>query len=495
LFLRRSEVRPLDIAVILVYFAAVTAAGLLLAGRQRDASDYFLGHRGLPWWALMLSVVATETSALTVISVPGIAARGDLTFLQISFGYLVGRIGVAFLLLPGYFEGTQDTAYQRLEHRFGPLARRTASGVFLFTRALADCVRIFATAIPLAIITHWNFTVGIIAIGFVTLVYTWVGGLRAVVWVDVIQLGVYLLGGIATLIVATHLAGGVDAFGRALAAGKLRAFDFHPSLTLLYTFWGGLIGGALLSAASHGTDHLIVQRLLAARGLKDAQKALIGSGVFIIAQFALFLLVGTSLWLAGADQPGMRGDAIYPTFVMTQLPAGLAGLVVAGILAAAMSSHASAVNSLASASTHDFYAPLTGRRDPEHLLRVGRWLTLVWTAVLVAGAIAFRDQNTPVVQLALSIASLTYGGLLGTYLLGGLWPRARQRDVIIALVVSITVMSPVVLGAVIPHFPLHWLPGLAWPWYVPLGTAVTVIVGILSSLVGRSDGLAGRPSQ
>jgi len=486
--------RGLDVAVIFAYFAAVIVFGLLLAGRQRDASDYFLGHRGLPWWALMFSVVATETSALTVISVPGLAARGDLTFLQIAFGYLVGRIGVAALLLPGYFEGTQDTAYQRLEHRFGPLARRVASGVFLFTRALADCVRIFATAIPLAIITHWSMPVGIIAIGFVTLVYTWVGGLRAVVWVDVIQLGVYLLGGIATLIVATHIAGGIGAFDRALDAGKLHVVDFSFSFNKTYTIWGGLIGGALLSAASHGTDHLIVQRLLAAKNLRDAQRALIGSGVFIIVQFALFLLVGTSLWLAGADQPGMRGDAIYPTFIVTHLPAGLAGLAVGGILAAAMSSHASAVNSLASASTHDFYAPITGRQEPEQLLRVGRLLTLVWTVILVAGAITFQDQNTPVVQLALSVASLTYGALLGTYLLGGMWPRARQVDVIIALVVSILVMSPIVLGGgVIPQFPMHWLRGLAWPWYVPLGTAITMFVGMLTSFIGRSDGqTAGR---
>src|SRR5881628_1855455 len=213
--------RPFDVVVIVAYFAAVTVAGLVFAGRQRDARDYFLGHRGLPWWALMFSVVATETSAITVISVPGIAARGNLTFLQLAFGYLVGRIGVAALLLPGYFEGTQDTAYERLEHRFGPVARRVASGIFLVTRALADCVRIFATAIPLAIITHWNLAAGILAIGVVTLIYTWVGGLRAVVWVDVIQLGVYLLGGIATLIVATHLAGGVGSFARAWSAGKL----------------------------------------------------------------------------------------------------------------------------------------------------------------------------------------------------------------------------------------------------------------------------------
>src|SRR5467141_3715062 len=479
--------RPLDIAVIVAYFAAVIAAGLLLAGRQRDASDYFLGHRGLPWWAIMLSIVATETSAITVISFPGIGARTNLTWLQVTLGYLVGRIAVAALLLPGYFDGTQDTAYQRLERRFGPGARRAASGMFLLTRALADCVRVFATAIPLAIITHWSLAAGILAIGIVTVVYTWVGGLRAVVWVDVIQLGVYLVGGTATLIVATHLAGGVGAFARAWDAGKLVTLDFTPSFKVLYTFWGGVVGGALLAGASHGTDHLIVQRLLAARGLKDAQRALIGSGVFIVVQFALFLLVGTSLWLAGADDGVMRSDAIYPTFIVTHLPPGIAGLAVGGILAAAMSSHASAVNSLASASTHDFYAPLTGRQDPAQLLRVGRWLTLVWTVILVAGAIAFRDQNTPVVQLALSIASLTYGSLLGTYILGGVWPRARQIDVIIALIVSIVVMSPVVLGAVIPHFPVHWLPGLAWPWYVPLGTAVTVAVGMLSSLV-RNDG-------
>jgi len=479
--------------VIVVYCVAVAGVGVLLGGRQKDATDYFLGHRGLPWWAILLSIVATETSALTVISVPGLAATGNLTFIQLAFGYLVGRIGVAILLLPGYFEGTQDTAYQRLERRFGPRARRAASGVFLVTRSLADAVRVFATAIPLAIITHWSIPAGILATGLITLGYTWVGGLRAVVWTDIVQLGVYILGGVATLVVALHQVGGVHAMSAAYDHFKLVFLDFSFSFTHTYTLWSGLIGGALLSAASHGTDHLIVQRLLAARGLSDARKALIGSGVFIIFQFALFLLVGTSLWLAGGAHAGVPSDQIYPTFVATRLPAGLAGLVVAGLLAAAMGTHASAINSLASASTNDFYAPLTGERDPARLLRVGRIMTLLWAVILIIGAMAFPDRRTPVVELALQVASLTYGALLGTYLLGGLWRRARERDVIVAMVLGVLVMIPVVFAARLAgvlHDPA-WLVSLShlgWPWDVPLGTAVTVLVGMASSLVGSAPG-------
>lgn len=466
----------------MAYCVAVAAIGITLAGRQKDSTDYFLGRHGLPWWAILLSIVATETSALTVISVPGLAATGNLTFIQLAFGYLVGRIGVAILLLPGYFEGTQDTAYQRLERRFGPKARRVASGIFLITRSLADAVRVFATAIPLAIITHWSLPAGILATGAITLIYTWVGGIRAVVWTDILQLFVYILGGVATLVVALHMAGGISALGAAYDHRKMVFLDFSFSFKHTYTLWSGLIGGALLSAASHGTDHLIVQRLLAARSLGDARKALIGSGVFIILQFALFLLVGTSLWVAGAVHPGVASDRIYPMFVVSELPAGLAGLVVAGLLAAAMGTHASAINSLASASTHDFYASITGKKDPEHLLRVGRGLTLFWAVILVAGALLFPDRHTPVVELALQVASLTYGALLGTYILGGFWPRARERDIIIAMVVAVVVMTPVVLG-----WPFRLLPGLAWPWEVPLGTAVTILVGMATSMIGHRE--------
>jgi SSS family solute:Na+ symporter len=474
--------RPLDVGVMAAYFVAIAAIGFHFTRRQHDASDYFLGRHTLPWWAVMLSIVATETSALTVISVPGLGARGDLTFLQLPLGYLIGRVGVALWLLPGYFRGENETAYSRLETRFGPGTRKAASGVFMGIRALGDSVRVFATAIPLSIVTGWPMAVSVLVVAVATLVYTWAGGIKAVVWVDVLQLGIYLLGGLAALVVAANLAGGAaEALSRASAAGKLHTIDLSLNFSTTYTLLGGLVGGALLSAASHGTDHLIVQRLLATRDLPAARKAVVGSGVLVIGQFAVFLLVGTMLWAAGAADPGLTGDQLFPTFALTRLPAGISGVVVAGLLAAAMSTVSSSLNSLASATTHDFYAPLLGVRDSRRLLRVGRWATVGWAVVLAGGALSFRSQDTPVVELALSIASITYGGLLGTYILGGTVRAARQRDALLAIAVGTVSMLVIVFGR----------PGifatLAWPWYVPLGTAITVTVGWGSSLVHRRE--------
>ncbi len=468
----------LDVLVMAVYFGAVVAIGVYFTRRQHDASDYFLGRHTLPWWAVMFSIVATETSALTVISVPGLAARGDMTFLQLPLGYLVGRVAVAAWLLPGYFRGEQETAYARLESRFGPGTRRIAAGIFMGIRALGDSVRVFATAIPLAIVTGWPIWVCVIVVALVTLVYTWAGGIKAVVWVDVVQLIIYVVGGVATIAAAAILIGD---FGGALQVaateGKLRVFDWSTSLSPTYTFWSGLIGGALLSAASHGTDHLIVQRLLATRNLSDARRALVGSGILVIVQFGLFLLVGTLIWAAGAADPALSGDQLYPTFVVEHLPTGLAGLVVAGLLAAAMSTVSSSLNSLASATTHDFYASVTGKRDPRHLLKVGRWATLGWAAVLIAGALSFRSTDQPVVELALSIASITYGALLGTYILGGLSRSARQADAVVAIALATVSMLVIVLAKPGP------LADLAWPWYVPLGTLITLVAGTIASAV------------
>jgi len=485
---------PLDLAIIVLYFAGTLGLGLWVTRGQRTSGDYFLGARDLPAWAILLSIVATETSALTVISIPGLGARGDLTFLQLTFGYLIGRIAVAAWLLPGYFTGQQETAYARLETRFGVGTRRLISANFLVTRFLGDSVRIFAGAIPLALVTGWSVPTSILTMGLVTLAYTWAGGLKAVVWADVIQLVVYLAGGLAALAIAWHLAGGaVPALSKAAAAGKLHLLNPAWSFTQTYTLAGGVIGGALLSAASHGTDQLIVQRLLATRSLRDARIALVGSGLVIILQFLLFLLVGSAIWAAGFAPDGMRSDLIFPTFIVHQLPPGVSGLMVAGILAAAMSTISSSINALASSVTHDFYATWSGRTDPHHLLGIGRLFTAFWGFALIGGALAFwawASLDTPVVVLALSIASVTYGALLGTYVLAGRWARARGRDVVRGTTATLAVMLVVIFARPLAARGLSWLEplgSLAWPWYVPLGTALTLLIGILSSLTAPSE--------
>ena len=486
---------PIDLTVVAGYMILTLGVGLWVARRQTSSSDYFLGARDLPAWAVLLSIVATETSALTVISIPGVAARGDLTFLQIAFGYLIGRLAVAWWLLPGYFSGQQETAYARLETRFGGETRRVVSATFLVTRFLGDGVRIFAGAIPLALATGWTVPSAILVMGLVTLAYTWLGGLKAVIWADVIQLVVYLSGGIAALVIATSMAGGVEAtWDLAAAADKLRVVVPQWSFSTSYTLLGGLIGGALLSAASHGTDHLIVQRLLATRSLRDAQVALIGSGVMVILQFLLFLLIGIALWAAGQAPDGVHPDTLFPTFIMTHLPVGLRGLLIAGILAAAMSTISSSINALASSVTYDFYASRTGQTDPVHLLRVGRIVTLIWGFGLTGGALGFAlassRMDTPVVVLALSIASITYGALLGTYLLALKWPRAQGRDVVRGVVVSVAIMLVVVFARQLAAagFPqLGGLGRLAWPWYVPLGTLLTTGVAVVSSISTRRN--------
>jgi Na+/proline symporter len=323
-----------------------------------------------------------------------------------------------------------------------------------------------------------------------------------VVWTDVMQLGVYVTGGIAALFIAWHLGGGVStSLARSAAAGKLRLIEPTVNFTTTYTLLGGVIGGALLSAASHGTDHLLVQRLLGSRSLRDARIALVGSGVVVIFQFLLFLLVGSAIWSAAVTAPDLVPDQIFPRFVLDHLPAGLAGLVIAGILAAAMGTHSSAINSLASSVTHDLYAGWTGRRDPVHLLTVGRRFSAMWALVLIAGALFFHaystQGNTPVVVLALSIASITYGGLLGTYVLAGRWPRATGRDASGAIALTVVVMLLVVFARRLAGYPLlAWLApaaALAWPWYVPLGTALTLITGVtLSYLPHREPPPEGR---
>lgn len=496
----------LDLAVLLGYLAGVTVWGAWLGRGQRGGTDYFLGNRDLPWVAVMLSVVATETSTLTFLSIPGVSYLGTMGFLQLTLGYLVGRVVISIVLLPAYYRGDLNTAYALLEDRFGLGVRRFTSAVFMVTRLLADSVRLFATAIPLALVTGWDYPVSIAAIGVATVIYTYFGGIRAVVWVDALQMCLYLLGAVVALVALQTLVpnGWPEIFARAQEAGKLAVFDFSMDPAVAYTFWAGLFGGGFLTMASHGTDQLIVQRLLTCRSVRDSQKALVGSGFAVMGQFALFLLVGLGLWTFYGGRSFDRSDEIFARFIVEELPAGITGLLIAGVFAAAMSSLSSSVNSLASATAYDFWAPLAGARDDERrILRMGKVFTLVWAGLLIGGAILFipLSEGTSAVEVALAVASIVYGGLLGAFALGVLSVRADARSTVMGMIAGIgTVAAIWAVGRVDPAAAAEWpssmrwvrsyLP-IAWPWFVPIGTAVTVAVGLL---FGRGSGGAADES-
>jgi SSS family transporter len=498
----------LDAVVLVVYLAGTTALGLYVGRKQRDAKDYFVADRAIPWWAVMFSIVASETSALTFISTPGLSygnapGFGDLGFLQIVAGYIIGRFVVAAVLLPRYFAGNLVTAYALLETRFGLATRRFTSIVFMVTRALADSVRVFATAIPVALIISpsvsnkaYVMPIAVLMLGLLTVLYTYKGGMKAVVWTELVQAGIYLSGGAAAVLILGHLVQGgwSEIWSTAAAAGKTRAVDFYPGLDRPHTIWAGLIGGAFLAMASHGTDQLIVQRLMSSRSLRDAQRAIIGSGFVVFAQFFLFLLIGLGLWAFYHGQRFPATDQIFPTFILEHMPTGLVGLIVAAIVAATMSTHSGAINSLAGATTHDIYLPLTKRApDDAQTLKMGRLFALGWGIVLTLGALLFpQDTKTPVVIVALGIASFTYGGLLGGFFLGIFWRRAIERDAIIGMSVAIATMAFIVFAKpLVAAYPslapaLGPFGSIAWPWYVLIGTTITLLVGILSSLTHPS---------
>ena len=489
----RSSFTALDFIVLVAYLGGTTFLGVYLGRNQKSARDYFVANHTIPWWAVLFSIVATETSALTVISIPGLAYIGNLGFLQIAAGYIIGRIIVAFTLLPRYYGGNLVTAYALLENRFGVATRRFASVVFMFTRAFADSVRVFATAIPVALILQpvlpatVVMPTAILVLGALTLFYTYNGGVRAVVWTDVIQTVVYLVGAAAAVIIIGHgvKGGWGTVFHSAAASGKLQLINLYTGFDQPQTLFAGLLGGAFLSMASHGADQVIVQRLMTASSLRDARRALIGSGFAVFFQFALFLMIGAGLWAFFGAQHFDSPDKIFPTFIVTAMPTGLIGLLIAAILAATMSAHSGAINSLAAATVHDIYLPLTHRdaNDPR-TLKVAKLASLAWGALLLVIALLYRQQGTPVVVVALSIASFTYGALLGCFGLGILWKRAQQRDALTGMVVGILVMSVIVFAKALSA----WWPALApigniaWPWYVLIGTLVTVGVGMFTSL-------------
>jgi solute:Na+ symporter, SSS family len=474
-----------DLAIVAVYLVSITLFGLRFRKRQRSLKDYFLADKSIPWWAISLSIVAAETSTLTVISVPGLAYEQNFGFLQLVFGYLVGRVVISFILIPQYFRGDLFTAYQLIERRFGQKLRSLTAGLFLITRAAAEGVRIFAVAIVVGIALS-SFLSGFSELGrdvtaiaivtALTLIYTFEGGMAAVIWTDVIQTAIYVCGTIAGLFTILHLVPGGWHTVRTVAgeAGKFKLFDFSWDFYKTYTFWSGVIGGAFLTTASHGTDQLIVQRLLAAKTMRQSQLALLASGVAVLLQFSLFLMIGAMLFVYFKLFPPLvafaRTDRIFPTFIVTKMPHGISGLLIAAILAAAMSNLSAALNSLSSTTILDFYARFRPATPEKRLLVLSRATTVAWGVVLFTLAIVSR-RGGKVVELGLSIASVAYGALLGVFLLGVLTKRATENGAMVGM-----------LCGFIANIYLWQFTKVPFTWYVALGSIFTFCVGYVSSL-------------
>ncbi|GAB4241980.1 MAG: sodium:solute symporter [Acidobacteriota bacterium] len=459
----------LDYGILLAYLGATSWLGLHLGRGQRDTWDYFLGGGRMPWWAVAGSIVATETSTLTFIGAPAIAYEGDLTFLTLTFGYCLGKILVAVLLIPLYFEGRVQTAYAVLRDRFGESVQRTAAGLFLLTRTLADGVRLFATALVLGVVTGLSDGWTIVLIGAVTLLYTSLGGMRAVVWNDVIQLAIYLTGAaLAWWTLLDRIPGGWETVSSlAGEAGKFRIFDWTLDPGRPYTLAAGLLGGAFLTFATHGADQMMVQRYLACGERRPSQVALVASGIVVSLQFLVFLVLGVLLYcfyqLHPPAEPFTQVNRVFPTFIVQELPAGISGLIIAAIFAAAMSTLSSSLNSLAASTVNDFYRPLLCRgRDEDHYLRASRWITAGWAAVLVLVSFWARQWGE-LLQAGLTIAGLTMGSLLAVFLLGLARRRAGSAGVTLGM-----------LGGLLTVMAVHWSGEVAWTWYVLIGTVASL---------------------
>ena len=484
--------RYLDLGVILVYLIGITWFGAHFRHSQKTLRDYFLGGRNTPWWAIGFSIVSAETSTLTVIGTPALAFTGNLGFLQVVLGYLAARLVISFLFLPHYFRGEMYTAYELMKRRFGDRIRKLTAGTFLLLRALAEGVRVFAISIVISIILGTGEIASIVLIVCLTLFYTFEGGMTAVIWTDVVQMFLYVAGAILSFfVILDKIPGGWDhVVAVAGAAGKFQVFDLGLSLTAElftrpYTFWAGVIGGCFLTTASHGTEQLMVQRLLAARSEGEGRAALFGSWAVIFFQFGLFLLIGILLFVYYGDT-GLavptHTDRIYPSFIWNNLTPGVAGLVIAAILAAAMSNLSAALNSLASTTIMDFYRPMSERRQPgghseTHYLKLARLATIGWGVALFAIGVVARRWGS-VLEAGLSIASILYGSLLGVFLLGMLTRRVGE-------VAAMVGMS----AGLVTTLYIKFLTPIAWTWYVLIGATTTFLVGLIASLFARSPGV------
>jgi SSS family transporter len=478
-----SGLRAIDFAIIVLYLAAITAFGISFRKRQQTLKDYFLGGRQIPWWAISLSIVAAETSVLTIISTPGLSYAGNMTFLQLVLGYLLARVVISVVLIPQYFRGELFTAYQLMQRRFGTRIKSVTALIFLVGRALAEGVRLFALSIVVAVVIEALPNIGIhlqvseitllLIVAALTLLYTFEGGMKAVIWTDFIQICIYMAGAVVSLLLILHsIAGGWPAVTRIAAAQhKFQIFDFSYTWARPYTFWAGLLGGMTLTTATHGTDQLMVQRLLSARNERESKLALLSSWLVIFAQFAIFLIIGVTLFVFHRDHPLPPGgafgrfDRLYPEFIARHFPPALGGLVIAAIIAAAMSNLSAALNSLSSTTIMDFYRPhLAPDRSERHYLWMSRLATIMWAVVLSLIAYASRNSRS-VLEAGLTIVAFPFSGLLGVFLLGTLTRRANETGAIVGIVAGVTCAM------------LLYRAHIPFTWFVVAGTAVTFGVG------------------
>jgi len=505
--------RAIDLVIIFGYLIGIVLFGAWFARKQKTTKDYFLGGRNVPWWAIAASIVATETSTITFISVPGIAfARGgNFQFLQLVLGYMLGRIVISLLFIPSYFRGELMTVYELLERRFGNRIKMLAASLFVVMRNIADGIRLLLTAFVLAAVytafqpeanTETIVIGSVILLGVVMIIFTYFGGMEAVIWVEVVQLGIYLLGAaMAALVLIKAITGG---WSQAIVLGEqYHKFDFVDfgfrqtsyafsapfttrtlnfslpvDLTKTYTLWAGLLGGCFLTMSTHGTDQYLVQRYLCTDKPRRAATALLSSGAIVFAQFIGFLFIGVLLFAFyqpysdphytsfAATFPFASGDRVFPDFITKFMPSGLSGLVVAAIFAAALSS---SLNSIAATAVNDLYKPFRPRRDDKHYLRVSHWLTLLWGIVQIGVALVVMRQNRSALDQALSVASLINGPILGVFLVGTFLRRVSEPPALLGMLTSMVVMTYI----------RFWTP-MAWTWYVLIGSVITFLVAWLA---------------
>jgi solute:Na+ symporter, SSS family len=497
--------QTLDLVIIFGYLIGITAFGIWYAGKQETTEDYFVGDRSVPWWAIAMSIVATETSTITFISVPGIvfAKNGNFEFLQIVIGYLLGRVVISLVFIPLYFKGQLQTVYQLLGERFGGRVKILASGLFVVMRNIADGIRLLLTAIVLAAVytayqpgTDPVYVIigSILLLGIVMIVFTFYGGMEAVIWIEVVQLVIYIGGAIAAAVVLIQsidggVAGAID-IGQQF--NKFQLFDFNLDFAKTYTFWGGVLGGCFLTMSTHGTDQFLVQRYLCTDKPSAAITALMTSGAVVLGQFIGFLFIGVLLFAfyAPYNMPGYEaatgafpftgGDRVFPDFITKNMPSGLSGLVIAAIFAAALSS---SLNSIAATAVNDIYKPFAKDTSDRHLMRIAGILTVVVGIIQIAIAVALKDANSSALNLALAVASLINGPILGVFLVGAFLKRAREVHALIGMIVSILLMTYVILASnkILPG------PVIAFPWYALMGSITTVLVAFISTLIIRSN--------